>query len=491
MNQRQKVISLFLVICLFLVALKLSIDFPTGLGIYYGNTSATNPEGTIRFTTAEAIQVALLSPPDNTIFTIAGATTTVSFTCRVSNLTPANVTQVRLYTDIFGPFNITQTTNVSGAPPHTVTFNVSGVPLGTHQWNCQGVTSTGITRFAPANFRFTVRQAAPAPTPGGGGRGGRYVEEEVLVVEEAAYPLECVLPPAGLVSWWTFDYTYEDFWNPYREGIEGGEPRFIDEKINGSILLDGSEDFVRVLPENTYDLLEEGTIDGWIHYKKKSDYAVIFSYGDGVSGHFELRINPAGTLELAVENDGSFLLVKPDNQFNFKKHSRDWVHFALAYEDMQYTWFINGVQYDSVVVVSDGSPGFWIADLSGRPLSAVIGAAWRDNAPMGHFKGSIDELEIYDRALYLLEVNAVYARSKCKIRMPEPPAVEEPAVPVPPPEPDVKKTRLFGPDIRAELPLWLLIIALLAIAAVMFTYYKGIKQKVVKGRRKKSRKKKK
>ena len=129
MDVRKKVILLFLAISLFLVVLTLSLDFPTGLGIYYGNTSATNPEGTIRFTVAPMIQVTLISPLDNTIFTIPGTALNVSLTCTVANLSPANITQVKLYTDISGAFIITQVVNVTGTPPHTVTFNVSNVPL--------------------------------------------------------------------------------------------------------------------------------------------------------------------------------------------------------------------------------------------------------------------------------------------------------------------------------------------------------------------------
>jgi len=498
MDIRKKVILLFLVVCLFLVAVKLSINFPTGLGVYYGNTSASNPEGTIRFKVAAMIVVNLLSPPDNTIFTVPSAPVNVSLTCRVSNLTPANITQVKLYTDIFGPFGVTQVINVTGSPPHTVTFNVSGVLFGTYNWNCEGITSTGISAFAPSNFRFTIRTTPPTPTPGGGGGGTGYVPPPV--VEAAEFPLPCIMPPENLTSWWTFDSDLDDFWNSSNKGLPAGQPRYIKRKDTDLALsLGGKEDYLLISPDNTYDSIVEGTIDGWINYRNKQDYSVIFGYSDisrkpALAKHLQLRINPGGDIELEYRDGKNLRIVQPDTVFDFQKHAKKWVHFALAYENGEYAWYLNGVRYGSKTVVEQGAPLYWFNDLtSSKVLVGSIGAGIEGGLPVDYFYGSVDEIEIYDRALSLYEINAIYSRSKCKVKPPEPPAKEKPEMPVvKEAEKILKETRLYQPELITPIPWWLLLLALLGIAAVLLAYYKGIKKKHKKTKKpaKKQRKRK-
>ncbi|MBD3304287.1 hypothetical protein GF343_04010, partial [Candidatus Woesearchaeota archaeon] len=455
------------------------------------------PEGTIRFKVAQMLSVTLISPPDNSVFTISGTTLNVSLTCRVSNLSPANITQVKLYTDIFGPFSITQVVNVTGPPPHTVAFNVSSVPLGTYQWNCEGITSTGFNAFAPSNWRFTVRTTPPAPTPGGGGGGAGRVQPPV--VETAGFPLPCIMPPVGLKSWWTFDSGLDDFWNESNTGLPAGQPRYIKRKDNLAVVLNGKEDYLMVSPENAYNDFAQGTIDGWISYRNKQDYAVIFSYSDSskseaLAKHLQLRINPGGNIELEYRDGKNLRIVQPDAKFNFRKSAKKWVHFAVTYEKGEYTWYLNGVQYGSKTVVEQGSPLYWFNDLTSSPaLSGAIGAGIEGSQPADFFHGSVDELEIYNRALDFYEVNAVYSRSKCKIKPPKPPVKEQPELPViEEAEKVLKETKLYQPELITPIPWWLLLLALLGIAAVLFAYYKGVKNKhTAKKKPKKSGKKRK
>ena len=479
MDFRKRVILVFLALCLFLVALKLSIDFPTGLGVYYGNTSATNPEGTIRFSVAPMINVVLISPPDNTVFTVSGTLLDVSFVCRVSNLSPANITQVKLYTNIFGPFGVTQIINVSGSPPHTVTFNVLDVPLGVYQWNCEGLTSTGLNAFAPVNWRFTVRTTPP--TPGGGG-GGRKIIPPPVVREAADYPLPCVIPPFGLKSWWTFDEHTDDFWNESNTGIPASQPRFVKRSDDVALLLDGKNDYVRVSPVNAYDSLVEGTIDGWVDYKSMDDYSVIFSYSDPLSSesaarHMQVHISPWGFIGFEYRDGRNYRIVEPERSFNFK-NNRKWAHFALAYENGVYEWYINGVSYGSKTLVVEGEPGFWFSDLSGRnDMAGLIGAGMKSSQMSGFFRGAVDEVEIFDRALDFYEVNAIYSRSKCKVK-----PREMPAMPLVADEPEIievvaGKTRVYQPVLISPIPWWLLLLALIGVSAVLLAYYKGVMKK--------------
>ncbi|MBW2986050.1 LamG domain-containing protein [Candidatus Woesearchaeota archaeon] len=470
MNLSKKVFLVCLAVTLFLVALKISSDFPTGLGIYYGNTSATNPEGTIRFSVATQVLVTLLNPPDNTIFTIPGATTDVSLTCRATNLSgPVNITQIRLYTDISGAFIITDVINVTGSSPHTVTFNVSAVPIGTYRWNCEAVTPTSLTR-APSDWRFTIRKSGGG---GGGGGGGGTPWLEPPIVEQPEYR-ECVLPPHGLVSWFTFDNTTDDFWNYSRTGNMIEEPRFIERDYKDwAIDLNGFTEQVIVTPENTYNNLINGTIDGWVFYRPKNNKEVIFSYADveksGVAAKYLLlQINSAGNLEFVYKDGPTHRVVQPEFSFNFNKHSNEWVHITLTYAKGRYEWYINGQHYGAVTTGSTGVPGYWFHDLTkGTELVATIGAISEKGSITGQFKGGLDEIEIYNRALSPTEIHAIYTRSKCKIRpaTPLPPTIAEVVEDI---EQALEKPVLYLPFPRKTLPLWIFAIALIAIALIIF-----------------------
>jgi len=185
MDRKTAVLLVLLFASLFLVVIRISMDFPQGLGIYNGSTSATNPEGTIRFKVATQIQVILIDPPDNTVYTIPGTSLDVNLTCQANNLTTGiNITQIRLYTNITGVFAITETINTSGSPPYNATFILLGVPLGSYRWNCEAVSNIG-NMFAPSDWHFTIRTTVPPPTPGGGG-GGRWPPTKVK--EEAVIP---------------------------------------------------------------------------------------------------------------------------------------------------------------------------------------------------------------------------------------------------------------------------------------------------------------
>lgn len=197
MDLLKKGFLILLCLSVFLIAIRITIDFPQGLGIYNGSTSATNPEGTIRFQVATQVQVILISPPDGTIYIVNATSRDVNLTCQANNLSGnVNITQIRLYTDITGSFAITETQNVTGSPPYTVTFELLGVPLGTYRWNCEAISNMGNT-FAPADWHFTIKQPTAPPTPGGGG-GGR--KPPTKVKEEPVIPppppvIEIPLPP--------------------------------------------------------------------------------------------------------------------------------------------------------------------------------------------------------------------------------------------------------------------------------------------------------
>ena len=411
MKTSKKVILVCLAIFLLFIAIRLSIDFPTGLGIYSGNISATNPEGTIRFTTAPLFQVILIDPPDNTIYTIPGFTRDVNLTCSVVNLSSGiNITQVKLYTDISGAYVITDTLNITNPPPFNVTFNLTAVPLGSYRWNCEAISSTNVSRFAPADWHFTIRRSGPTPTPGGGGSKAPYVKEE------PAY-LPCIIPPDNLTSWFTFDNNTDDFWNESHEGLTFEKPKYFKGADLAAMKFNGFSDQVIISPDNVFNNIKEGTIDGWVYYKKKVEPVVIFSYADASQNdkHLLLQILPSGNIEFKYKDGSDYRIVAPETLFNFMMHRDTWVHFALTYNNTEYEWYFDGIKYGANVQVS-GNPGFWFNDLKESvQLTGAIGALIGKGQITNQFKGGLDEIEIFDRALTSKEVYDIQSRLKCKI----------------------------------------------------------------------------
>lgn len=96
----------------------------------------------------------LISPANRTITNISS----INFTCAATD--NFNLTNIAIFTNISGTFDLNQTAGVSETA-NTSIFEISAIPDGTYEWNCQARDIADFTNFSAANYTFTVDTILP------------------------------------------------------------------------------------------------------------------------------------------------------------------------------------------------------------------------------------------------------------------------------------------------------------------------------------------
>ncbi len=224
-------------------------------------------------------------------------------------------------------------------------------------------------------------------------------------------PPVCVAPPSGLVAWWPGEgnTTNVIVGDP---GSLQGNVSFVGGEVGQAFGFDGNGEAVIV--GNPAGLqLQDFTIEAWIQRGSStlasfdpSGSGTIFGYGN--SGYL-LGLNDAGQIALTQVGSNS---VSPGVSIA----DTAWHHLAVTKVGTTVVFYVDGTAYPA--------PAFGASFQFTTP--AAIGAQG-DTFGSG-FLGLIDELSIYNHALALAEVQAVYnagAAGKC-------PGSSPPLITVPP-----------------------------------------------------------
>jgi fibro-slime domain-containing protein/RHS repeat-associated protein len=245
--------------------------------------------------------------------------------------------------------------------------------------------------------------------------------DEVVVTVN---PAPCLRPPTGLVSWWPGEGNFGDlvFGN---HGTPLNGTNFVSGKVGQAFHLDGTDDAIRVADSASlkpasisvsawvkFDSLNSVTSDTGLQYvlfKRGSGPFEAFSLfklrGTGTEDriHFLVGSNPAVNLRAAAVST----TVVTTGQF---------YHLAGTYDGHEIKIYVNGV-------LERVQPNtFDLGYLDGKPL--VIGGS---GEPFdGRVRGSVDEAQLYNRALSASEVQALYntgGTGLCADAVNHPPAV--------------------------------------------------------------------
>lgn len=236
--------------------------------------------------------------------------------------------------------------------------------------------------------------------------------------------VKCVNPPADMVAWWPFDEPS----GPNAQDINGfnnlgthlNGPTPTTGKVAGALCFDGVNDYVEVAdhPEINFlgdcsnDAAEAFTIDAWVRTTQSSGLAVILDKrSSGPVGYHLFLFN--GRLGFQMAIPGSFTnFVAPASGAQFVNVANgSWnlvTVTATRCRGGQGRLYVNGNLVLSFVPLVGGL---------NNPAKLNIG---RRDPALGpsSFKGCIDELEIFKRALGQAEVQAIFnagAFGKCKV----------------------------------------------------------------------------
>ena len=211
-------------------------------------------------------------------------------------------------------------------------------------------------------------------------------------------------PPAGLVSWWPGDGNANDIWGGNPGTLMGGTT-FGAGVVGQAFGLDGVDDYVNI-PNDSSLSPSTITVDAWFYatdisgqlvpplLKKSHDrdgYALEMAGESGDHLAFWVSVSGVGW----VRSDNVYL------------STNTWYHVAATYDGSEIKVYLNGQPQGTPTSVTG----------SIEPISSPLYIGSDPGSPGRFFKGLIDEVEIYNRALSASEIQAIYtagSAGKCK-----------------------------------------------------------------------------
>ncbi len=298
----------------------------------------------------------------------------------------------------------------SGTAGANVTINGTGFT---------GVNSIRFTNNVSANYIVVSDTTITTTVPVGAITGpiiiGKTGCSEIKTSTFTVGGGNCITPPTGMVAWWPFDQNTTDIRNG-NNGTTSGGPVYSTGKVDQAMLFDGVDDYLTVAASSTLDLGTSAgfTFDAWVKpdFSADRDFPILdYSNIGGSEGvTFSLDYSPSygGTLYASIHDTtgAEHLIFTPD----FTVVTGVFQHLAATYDKStgMAKLYLNGVEKASSNL-GVFTPKTTSTLYLGR-FAAGFGTALR-------FKGMIDELEIFNRALSAGEVQAIFSADsygKCK-----------------------------------------------------------------------------
>ena len=213
-----------------------------------------------------------------------------------------------------------------------------------------------------------------------------------------------------------------------------------------ALSFDGLNDWVTVKHSDSLDLSTGLTLEAWVYPKSLTNGGKTLILKETFGGAvYNLYANEDANLPISSFYDGRYRVISGSNQLPAKQ----WTHLVATYDGSVQRLYVNGVEVakkneNSVIYSSSGK-----LRIGGNSL-------WGE-----FFKGYIDEVRIYNRALTEAEVNNNLATPVSAFRVSDstvelPPAVEPtPPAELPPavePTPSAELPPTVEPTPPAELP---------------------------------------
>lgn len=220
-------------------------------------------------------------------------------------------------------------------------------------------------------------------------------------------------PNAGLIAYWPFDEesgsSFADESGNGNDGtLTGAE--FLSGKVGNALYFDGVNDFAIVPYSPAFNLTNYVTdgfsIEEWVNVDDTGSHWIFSQFTDT----FTNNLNYLGRLSHTLST-GSGIIATSYASTNGTTYP-DWPIQSLsvgAWHHVVSTYKANifKLYIDGVLKTTSSLPGTLSGTLSETPF--VIGAKWQGGSNYDlKFKGYIDEMKIYSRALTAAEVEAHY-----------------------------------------------------------------------------------
>lgn len=217
--------------------------------------------------------------------------------------------------------------------------------------------------------------------------------------------VSCISIEQGLVSWWagdnnTFDYQGNNL------GTLGGNANFAAGKVQAAFNFDGDDDFVSIADNDTLDVQTgDFSIDGWVNLRSSREHFI--------GGKDNCNIN-SYALTVGADNKPRFRVHGSDGSFEVVAANavtlNAWHHLAAVKEGTNIKIYVNGILAGTEAVTGTFAANDQNFRIGGR-------AADGESCSLVSTDGLIDELDVFDRALTLAEVQTIFGADsggKCR-----------------------------------------------------------------------------
>ncbi|HUM93809.1 MAG TPA: PKD domain-containing protein [Candidatus Competibacter sp.] len=275
-------------------------------------------------------------------------------------------------------------TPTSGAAPLTTVFkNTSTGTITSYSWNFgDGGTSS---ESAPAHTyaktgSYTVQLTAKGPA----GANSKTQTSYITVTSTGANS-------GGLVAAYNFEEasgaTIVDLSGRGNAGAIAGAARTTSGKYGRALAFDGVDDLVTVADSATLDLTTGMTLEAWVYPTVNTGWRTVILKESAPSYYLYSNTTFANAPAMGTKVGDYPLLYG-----NGSLATNSWSHLATTYDGVNQRLYVNG----SLVAQRSIKGGI---ETSSKPLRIGGNSAWGE-----YFKGSIDDIRIYNRALSISEI---------------------------------------------------------------------------------------
>jgi hypothetical protein len=199
------------------------------------------------------------------------------------------------------------------------------------------------------------------------------------------------------VGWWKFDNDILDWSGNGNNGICSGSgcPTPTSGKIAGALYFDGIDDYINAGNGTSLNITGSITIEAWIRPSKLATSYIAKKASQSSTDGYELSLSSTGKAFFRVNQKTSSNSYRVDTIDSYPITNTTWVHLVGIYNGSHLQIYLNGTLQNSVL-----GPSNILSNTDNLEIGGPDGSAY--------FKGGIDEVRIWNRALTPQEIEASY-----------------------------------------------------------------------------------
>jgi PKD repeat protein len=278
----------------------------------------------------------------------------------------------------------------SGTAPLAVTFTNSSTNATSYSWDFNGDGATDSTAQNPSYTYTTVGTYTVSLTAKGSGGANTKTRSGYIAISSGGGGGGS----GGLVAAYNFEEaggtTVVDASGKGNHGTISGAVRTTSGKYGKALFFDGVNDWVTIKDTSSLDLTSGMTLEAWVYPTvSMTQWATVVLKEQPGGGLYELYANGDQSQPLTSVTIGGDYKVLSGGPWLIPN---TWVHLAATYNGATQRLYVNGSEVDS-------RPQSGSIQVSDSALRIGGNSIWGE-----FFKGRIDEVRVYNRALSAGEI---------------------------------------------------------------------------------------